>query len=234
MWKLRPQRSIALSAVLARPEVRARLMMAPAAVRPSPQLAAGAPALMAVHRAPLAFAPAAMAVHVTPVALAPAAIAVHLAAAPSVEEIHPRLNLNTRLAFNREIAISAPTASVPSPNFGMSFKYCLVEIERPWLFEPLLHEKSWRVPGYTPGAFATGNADNPAGLMPAMPVAFIAIKDLNISATWTSDDVKSIEDRIGFGPFSLVGSTFVSNTLSCPGVQIIGWICQIMPLLPPT
>ena len=38
-----------------------------------------------------------------------------------------------------------------------------------------------------------------------------------------------------FGPFSLVGSQLEANSTSliCPGIQVIGWVMEPMPMLPP-
>jgi hypothetical protein len=141
--------------------------------------------------------------------------------------------LRDRIAVNRQIAPMLPSQPAVEPNFKIGFRSIIVEVERSWLFEPFLHDRSWRLPGYGSGAFARGASEAMEGLMPAIPMAFIAIKGLEISATWSADDRSQIGTRVGFGPFSLVGSVFANDVLSCPGIQIIGWICQVMPLLPP-
>jgi hypothetical protein len=35
------------------------------------------------------------------------------------------------------------------------------------------------------------------------------------------------------GPFSLINSSFDKNELTAPGMQVIGWFCQVVPVLPP-
>jgi hypothetical protein len=125
--------------------------------------------------------------------------------------------------------------SVSSNNLTVTFKYCLVNADRPWLNQAYLATKGWSVPGYTAGGFSTGTADNNNGVFPALPIACLVIKNLQITADWTQEDITAAQQSAAFGPFSLVGRSIdqTTNTLICDGMQIIGWICQIMPLLPP-
>ncbi len=133
--------------------------------------------------------------------------------------------------------VSALTTAQPvdSSALSVTFDYCLVTIDRPWLFQAFLALPNWYVPGYPAGAFSSGADTDAAGIFPAIPVAAIVIKDLQISASWTTTDAQAAQQALNLGPFSLVDSAFdqITGTLTCSGMQIIGWVCQIMPFLPP-
>jgi hypothetical protein len=133
-----------------------------------------------------------------------------------------------------ELLRFASEYEVVSSSLSLSFKYCMVKIDRPWLSQAYLATKGWYVPGYASGGFSTGAVDNNPGLFPALPINFIAVKDLQISG-WSHEEEVNVIKAGGLGPFSLIDRSIdqVSKTLSKPGIQIIGWICQTMPLLPP-
>jgi hypothetical protein len=134
-----------------------------------------------------------------------------------------------------QIINSTSSQAVTSHTIQLTFKYCLMSVDRPWLSQAFLSLPNWQVTGYQAGAFSTGTAQNNPGFFPALPVVFLAIKDLQITADWTESDVSAARQSAALGPFSLLGRTIddKSPTLSCNGLQIIGWICQIMPDLPP-
>ena len=125
--------------------------------------------------------------------------------------------------------------TVTTDTLSVSFNYCLVNVARPWFSEAFLSLQNWYVTGYQAGAFSSGTADNNAGLFPTLPVACLLIKDLQITAQWTQQDITVLRQSASLGPFSLVGRTFdgTSATLTASGMQAIGWVCQVMPILPP-
>nr|AUN36856.1 hypothetical protein [uncultured bacterium] len=143
------------------------------------------------------------------------------------------IDLGSKFILEREIAKEVPTEKVSSDSFKMSFQYCMVKVDRPWLYQPFLQNQSWYVPGHRSGTFSDGRVQDNSGQFPAMPVAFIAIKDLSITANWSIKDADKAQAAAGLGPFSLAGSTFNGTTLSSTDIQIIGWICTILPTLPP-
>jgi len=144
-----------------------------------------------------------------------------------------KINLADRLSFQRAAVAVAPSKDVQSDTFTISFKYCLVKVDRPWLYQPALYDRSWYMPGRKSGELSTGEARNNAGLLPYLPVGFITVKDLEIAAKWTPDDVKLAKSSIALGPFSLQGSSLDSAVLSRKEIQILAWICEALPLLPP-
>ena len=95
--------------------------------------------------------------------------------------------------------------------------------------------KNWYVPGYSSASFSNGTGIGDNGLLPVLTSGFVAIRNLSISSKWSAQDLAVAQGSAAFGPFSLVGRTYDANsgTLSCPGIQIIGWFCTALPTLPP-
>ena len=118
----------------------------------------------------------------------------------------------------------------------MSFDYCLVQMRRPWFSEDLLALPGWYLPNMRNGDYASGPPVN-TGAFARIPTAFIAVKNLVIEGQWSDADVAAGANSASFGPFSLLvspGDQAQAKTgLIAPGVQIIAWICDAQPQLPP-
>jgi hypothetical protein len=88
-------------------------------------------------------------------------------------------------------------------------------------------------------------------MFPLLPTAFIAVKDVRIMANFSDNELNqagsatSVSASVGWGPFAISGNyahgssdQHVRGEIS-PGlleqkaVQIIGWICEVLPLCPP-
>ena len=149
--------------------------------------------------------------------------------------INTMLPLTKMVAVNRVIGIDDNTFTQPvqSNQLTMDFDYSLVTLSRPWIDSQLFEQtKIWCAAGFKAGYFSTGDktpANN--GLLRALPVAMIVVKDLSITATWSDADKQSATTAYGLGAFNLTHSSFTNNTLTAPGIQIIGWICQVLPQL---
>jgi hypothetical protein len=113
------------------------------------------------------------------------------------------------------------------------------------------------LPGWKTDAFAKGNLSSGSRRgqnntkFPLLPLAFIAIKNLHISANLSQSEVNQAKSAIqaggsvGWGPFSVSGSyshghqeQHVTGAVSpagidMPSVQILAWIHQILPFNPP-
>ncbi|MGH7125025.1 MAG: hypothetical protein ACREFI_11680, partial [Stellaceae bacterium] len=124
---------------------------------------------------------------------------------------------------------------VAADNVSLSFEHCVVTLTRHWFPQILFMIKNWYVPGYTSGSFSAGTGVGDAGLLPILAGGFVAIRNLRISAKWSAQDLAVVQGSTAFGPFSLVGRSYDagSGTLSCPGIQIIAWFCEALPVLPP-
>ncbi len=129
---------------------------------------------------------------------------------------------------------AASSREVTSSSISISFEYCLVNITRSWLSTEFLTLKNWYMEGFEDGELASGSG---VGGMPleVMPVAALLVRKLSIAAAWSHDDQVSLQDTLSFGPFSLQGRSVdqASGVVTCPDMQIIAWICEPMPRLPP-
>jgi hypothetical protein len=145
-------------------------------------------------------------------------------------------------------------ASSETKNLRISFKYTLVTIARHWLVANLLGTKGWNLSNlYTKGLISNGTKKGQDhSVMPLLPTSFVVAKEIRISANWSKSDWDFIKSQtsagggFGIGPFTIGGSyahssskeTFTSafsgGSIYVPGVQIIGFISQILPYCPPS
>jgi hypothetical protein len=129
---------------------------------------------------------------------------------------------------------SVPQA-VTAKSLTLSFDYCLVRATRPWLSTGLLALRNWYVPHTKAGEFASGTGIG-SGSFEVMPTAALVVKSLVIEADWSSEETAVLAKLAKFGPFSLVGRSISTekNSLRCDGMQIVGWVFEPMPCLPPS
>jgi len=139
----------------------------------------------------------------------------------------------------------------------ISLTYGTVNIERPWLDTLLFDLGNWYLIGnHKRGAISTGKMNqvfpqNGAGSwLPIIPKKIIVIKNLVIKSKQFSKQYDALRKKvggggsIGYGPFKIGGSYSHSkeNTklevenngeeVSIKGVQIIGWISNLVQLSP--
>jgi hypothetical protein len=142
--------------------------------------------------------------------------------------------------------------SKETSNLTAEFKYARVTIVRPWLNFLLFGVDGWKTQTYPKvGQLSNGTKNQPDSLFPLLPTSFVAVRDLKISADWGKEDMDAIQSKLsakasfGWGPFSVSGgyskdsstkkfaSEFDGTTISNPGLQIIGWVCSVVPNCPP-
>ncbi len=133
-----------------------------------------------------------------------------------------------RVAFRNEVAQDAPTRPVASAEVNISFDFCLVKVERPWLIDAFVNNSYWYIPGKSKGALSANDSHG----APAYPVSFVAIKNLRIKAPWTPEDISNLALSYQFGPFNF-SSTVVDGALCHDDIQVAAWILQQTPALPP-
>lgn len=128
----------------------------------------------------------------------------------------------------------APVTPVHSDEFSMSFDYCIVYLERPWFTTSMFHYRDlWYCKAFKEDYFSSGIKDETNdGTLKCIPTAMILIKDLRITAAWTQEDKNNAAQSVGLGIFNVNGSQFINNELVTPGMQIIGWMCEVIPKLP--
>ncbi|WP_282132774.1 hypothetical protein [Cellulophaga baltica] len=145
-------------------------------------------------------------------------------------DIAERTKMTSQIAHHN----TAPQEPVRSNGFEMSFDYCIVNLERSWFDTTMFHcSKLWY--GYTmeESYFSTGTKDEAnSGALKCIPTAMILIKNLKLKAAWTNEDIHNAKNSIGLGIFNLSESTFSDNELTNSGMQIIGWMCEVLPKLP--
>lgn len=138
----------------------------------------------------------------------------------------------------RRLVAPRPRAvPVHSGRVTVDFEYQLVSVGRDWWCAPLLELDSWRVPGIRRGQFSDGRARDNKGRAPTVPVAFLVVRDLRLSGTWTAQDRDALGRSLSLGPFSLLGRTVDASEeeveVTVPGCQLVAWICETLPVLPP-
>ena len=131
------------------------------------------------------------------------------------------------------VVLNLPAQPVSSSNYVLSFDYCLVNLTRPWLSAPFLTAARWYIPGLKSGDCGGGRYESKAQPFAFLPAKFIVVKDLRISAQWSEEDRKYAQNSASLGPFNLTEKKFENDALTCPGMQVIAWLCQVMPVLPP-
>jgi len=147
-----------------------------------------------------------------------------------------KINFADRIRVTQQLVKNdtANVAPVHSNTFSMSFDYCMVYLDRPWFNTSMFsYSNLWYNLSLQEGYFSNGIKDNTnTGILKCVPTAMILIKNLKISAAWTEDDKANAKNSIGLGVFNLNNSAFVNNELITPGIQIIGWMCEVLPKLP--
>jgi hypothetical protein len=159
-------------------------------------------------------------------------------------------------SFNH--AENQSSMNMETKNLVVSFKYCAVDIKRPWLDTSLLNLRNWFLMGdYKKNCVSSGqmaqelpqNSIEPT-FLPSIVTSLILIKDLEIKwddwkTAWDShDETTSASVSVGYGPFAVHGSyshhdeqrNFEADasgeSLKVPGIQLIGYISTINPACP--
>lgn len=133
-----------------------------------------------------------------------------------------------RVELQEVLAINAPTQPVTTSDVTITFEYCVVNVSRKWFHAAFINNRNWHIPGQTTGQLSANDGHG----LPALPVGFVAIKNLSIQAPWTPEDIANLEQSVQFGPFNF-DSQVVDGAIGHSGIQIIGWMLQDLPDLPP-
>ncbi len=145
---------------------------------------------------------------------------------------------------------SREAVSKTTEKLSVSFKFMRVEIRRRWLDPSLFSLAGWAMPGRPKNALSNGALTANPGLLPVIPTSMIVVRDVKISAQWSHEDKSMIQEgvageEVAFGPFPLGGlykqrglqkqlkSQFDGTTITVPGLQILGFICSLVPACPP-
>ena len=136
-------------------------------------------------------------------------------------------------------------------NLEVSFSYAKVDIDRPWLNALLMGLNGWHTTAGGKNFYSDGTKNQPKATFPLLPMSFVAVRNLSISADWGRKDLDSVTKKMsakaefGYGPFSINSSyasgssdksfksEFDGRTITNKGLQIIAWICAVNPPSPP-
>ncbi|MEV6490234.1 LysM peptidoglycan-binding domain-containing protein [Actinoplanes sp. NPDC051633] len=141
-----------------------------------------------------------------------------------------RLSLGDRMLAKTRLLRAAPVAaSTTNTDTTVTFNARVVRIDRPWWFWPLLTDTTWMVPGISRGGITRLGT---AGALPWLPIGMLVICNMKIVGAWSPEDVEMSGQATNFGPFPVSGK-ISGGELSSPGMQVIGWLLQQMPELPP-
>ncbi|WP_432102593.1 hypothetical protein [Streptomyces sp. bgisy091] len=161
---------------------------------------------------------------------------------PLIHAREPRLSLAELIADFRaridpavEVALGPSGKMTPtSGSFAVDFEFCPVRFERPWWHEPMLARTDWHVGGVERGGISSGTSQ-PSGPVTLLTTGMLVVRRLSITAQWTEGDLEALPDTVSLGPFCLVAGTFdkASGTITREGLQVIGWLCEVPPVLPP-
>ncbi|HKP39301.1 MAG TPA: hypothetical protein VJT71_20760, partial [Pyrinomonadaceae bacterium] len=152
---------------------------------------------------------------------------------------------------------SKHSLNITTDQLEVTFKYCIVDIKRPWLDSSLLNLTNWFITGdYQKNCISDGTMKQqaPEGgettFLPSIVTSLILIKDLKIYwSTYTEDQNKFSEDTSGsvsFGWGCFGGSSsyshhddssdfvgnFTDEGLEVAGIQLIGYVSAINPPSP--
>ena len=134
--------------------------------------------------------------------------------------------------------------------------YAIAQIQRPWLSSILLSVDGWMLVGQDKGVVSDGTVTQQAKpakafWLPALPTQMLLVKNVKILTVDTQNTYDYIRThveggaRFGWGFFS-VGGSYTRDTLTTnstfhledgwiiiDGVQVIGWVSEVMPYSPP-
>ncbi|MFN0247506.1 MAG: hypothetical protein ACKV2T_11520 [Kofleriaceae bacterium] len=143
-------------------------------------------------------------------------------------------------------------------NLTIRFKYCTVDVNRPWLDTSLLNLKNWFIVGnYKKGCISNGKMSQelPSGMteptfLPSITTSLILVKDVRIKwddwkSQWSSH-VQSNGGSASVGIYCFTASANYSHAkakrgfsyddsgeeLVIPGIQLVGYVSVINPLSP--
>jgi hypothetical protein len=91
---------------------------------------------------------------------------------------------------------------------NVSFKFCRVDIIRPWMITYLLSVEGWGIQSQRKGWLSTGTPQNNNGIFPLLPVSLILCRDLVIKS-----DSGSLNYNVA-------------------GLQILAYINKLLPFMP--
>jgi len=143
-----------------------------------------------------------------------------------------------------------------SQDTKITLEWAVVDIHRPWLDSGLLNWGGWKLSGgVKKGAISDGTRNMPGSptsyFLPAIPTQMVVVRNVTVKNKAITDyfaslvKANSTNVEVGYGPFVAAGGQysddeqkrdaikrFAREGLSIPGMQVIAWASQVMPLSP--
>lgn len=142
-------------------------------------------------------------------------------------------------------------ASCDMSNMSVSVDLVQVPLLRPWMTSWIFSSRGWQGGTMIGGDGSISSGSTPlTGKMPLIPTSMILARNLRINLDMSSEVNRTFSSSVstsasvGWGPFSVRGNySRTTNTAShdytstgsgiiCPGTQIIGLVCEVLPRCP--
>jgi hypothetical protein len=153
---------------------------------------------------------------------------------------------------------SKANSSFQMKNLKVTFSYAIADVDREWLDTSLLNLNNWFLVGdYKKNCISTGkmSQEKPTDgteplFLPSVVTSLILVKNVNIywddwKSQWAQhQESNSAAASVGWGPFTAsshyshakqsrdFSSDDTGESLNIPGIQVIGYVSQIMPACP--
>jgi hypothetical protein len=145
--------------------------------------------------------------------------------------------------------------SFSEDDLEIEFSYAAAQIQREWLETILLSVEGWMLVGQKAGVISDGTSKQVAGpnagfWLPAVPTQMLLVKNVRIRTKNSASTYESLRKHVqagggfGWGFFSIGGSYrrdsfqskstfhFEDGWIVVDGVQLVGWVSEIMPRSP--
>lgn len=135
-------------------------------------------------------------------------------------------------------------------NLSLSVQLLQIPMTRAWMRPEVFWSRGWKWAASAGFGPVSNGSSPPQGLMPLFPTSLILAKNLAINldmsnttnqSSWSS---VSTQASFGWGPFSINGNyshsqsqassnfTQSASGIKVPGPQIIGYVCEVIPVSP--
>lgn len=155
------------------------------------------------------------------------------------------------LSAGAEHSSEEQNGNLQASSLDMSMDMALIRIIRPWFNSSIFKIHGWTNGAYEKdGSISSGRFDDKNAALPLVPTGMVVIKNLVIRGDFKEEDESFIKKStsggadVGIGPFRIGGSyksgsekhefesTYENGELHVPGMQIIGFMSEVIPFSP--
>lgn len=109
-------------------------------------------------------------------------------------------SINTDLIFGNDIELDS-----------LSFEICRVMLSRSWFLENLLNSRFWNYPD---AVVSSGEKNNYSGIIPAYPIEFVLVKNVNPTLTPNSPVNENLKNNLRSGVPVFMGPFLLKSSIS--------------------